>query len=436
MTYKETIEYLYSQLPMFHHIGKAAYKANLDNITKLAKELGNPQHKFKSIHIAGTNGKGSVSHMLASVLQEAGFKTGLFTSPHLLDFRERMRINGQMIPEEFIISFVKDKKYLLDTIKPSFFEMTTAMAFDYFAKENVEIAVLETGLGGRLDATNIVNSIVTAITNISFDHTDILGNTLELIAGEKAGIIKPNVPVIIGESSSETRQVFITKARENNSKLIFAEEVYSLENSSVSYPDYQTINLKKAGKQKSIQYKIDLLGNYQTKNLVTVLAIIDEIRSAGINISEKAEFAGLEKTARNTGLMGRWQILGNNPIIIADTGHNVEGLKVVLKQLKKLPSKNLFIVYGMVKDKDVKKALSVLPKNATYFFTKADIPRALNEQILFQEGKMMYLTGKPYPTVKEALSAAIKQAQREDCIYIGGSTFVVGEAILEFSRNK
>jgi dihydrofolate synthase/folylpolyglutamate synthase len=259
---------------------------------------------------------------------------------------------------------------------------------------------------------------------------------LELIAGEKAGIIKPNVPVIIGESSSETRQVFITKARENNSKLIFAEEAYSLENSSVSYPDYQTINIKKAGKQKSIQYKIDLLGNYQTKNLVTVLAIIDEIRSAEINISEKAEFAGLEKTVKNTGLMGRWQILDNKPFIIADTGHNIEGLKAVIKQLKKLPCKKLLIVYGMVKDKDVKKALSVLPKNAIYFFTKAAIPRALNEQILFQEGKMMYLTGKPYPTVKEALNAARSQAQREDCIYIGGSTFVVGEAILEFARNK
>jgi len=434
MTFKETIEYLYSQLPMFHHIGKAAYKANLDNITKLAESLGNPQHKFKSIHIAGTNGKGSVSHMLASILQEAGFKTGLFTSPHLLDFRERMRINGKMISEEFIIDFVKDKKHLLDTIKPSFFEMTTAMAFDYFAKENIEIAVLETGLGGRLDATNIVNPIVSAITNISYDHTDILGETLELIAGEKAGIIKPNVPVIIGESSSETRQVFITKARENNSKLIFAEEAYSLENSSVSYPDYQTINLKKSGKQKSIQYKIDLLGNYQTKNLITVLTILDEIRNAGININEKAEFAGLERTVKNTGLMGRWQILGNNPIIIADTGHNVEGLKAVIKQLKKLPCKKLLIVYGMVKDKDVRKALSVLPKNAIYFFTKAAIPRALNEQILLQEGKMMYLTGKSFPTVKEALNAARSQAQSEDCIYIGGSTFMVGEAIMEFSK--
>jgi dihydrofolate synthase/folylpolyglutamate synthase len=433
MTYKETIEYLYSQLPMFHHVGKTAYKANLDNIIKLTEAIGNPQHKFKSIHVAGTNGKGSVCHMLASVLQEAAYKTGLFTSPHLIDFRERIRINGKLITEEFIISFVKEKKHLLDTIKPSFFEMTAAMAFDYFAREGIEIAVLETGLGGRLDATNIVNPIVTAITNISFDHTDILGDTLELIAEEKAGIIKPNVPVVIGETASETRQLFVTKAKLNNAKLVFAEDLFSVENSSISYPDKQTINIKKSEKHKSIQYKIDLLGNYQTKNLVTVLAIIDEIRKSGITISEQAEFAGLEKTAHNTGLMGRWQILGKNPLIIADTGHNIEGLKAVMKQLKKLPFKKLLMVYGMVKDKDVRAALSVLPKNAVYFFTKASIPRALNEQILFQEGKMMYLTGKPFTTVKEALEAAKKQATSEDCIYIGGSTFVVGEAIKDFN---
>ncbi len=432
MNYRETIDYLYARLPMFHREGKTAYKANLDNIIKLTKELGNPQNKFKSIHIAGTNGKGSVCHMLASVLQESGFKTGLFTSPHLLDFRERMKINGTMISEEYIISFVQDKKYLLETIKPSFFEMTAAMAFEYFASEGVEIAVLETGLGGRLDATNIVHPFVTAITNISFDHTDILGETLEAIAGEKAGIIKPNVPVIIGESHPETRNVFITRAAEVKAKILFAEEEYSLENSSISYPDKQFINLIKSEKQLSTQYKLDLLGNYQTKNLITVLTIIDEIKKAEIKIPETALFSGLEHIIQNTGLMGRWQILGNNPLIIADTGHNVEGLKAVIKQLKKLPYKDLLVVYGMVKDKDVKKALSVLPKNAIYFFTKASIPRALDEQILLDEGKMMYLKGKSFHTVKEALVAARMQAKSEDCIYIGGSTFVVGEALSTF----
>jgi dihydrofolate synthase/folylpolyglutamate synthase len=368
--------------------------------------------------------------MLASVMQEAGYKTGLFTSPHLIDFRERMKINGQMIPEEYIISFVKDKKYLLETIKPSFFEMTAAMAFEYFASEGVEIAVLETGLGGRLDATNIINPVVTAITNISLDHTDILGNTLEAIAGEKAGIIKPNTPVIIGESNPETRQVFLEKAKQNKSKLIFAEEVYKLENLSISYPDKQIIGLKKTGSLKSVQYKLDLLGNYQTKNLMTTLTIIDELKNISINIPEKAVFAGLEKTVQNTGLMGRWQILGNNPFIIADTGHNAEGLRMVIKQLKKISCKRLLIVYGMVNDKDVKKALSILPKNAIYFFTKAQIPRALDEKILLKEGKLMYLTGKAFASVKEALIAARSQAQSEDCIYIGGSTFVVGEALL------
>jgi len=434
MTYKETIEYLYSQLPMFHREGKIAYKANLDNIKKFTEALGSPQNKFKSIHVAGTNGKGSVCHMLASILQEAGYKTGLFTSPHLIDFRERIRINGIMVPEEYIIAFVKENMNLLDKIQPSFFEMTAAMAFDYFEKEKIDIAVLETGLGGRLDATNIVNPVVTAITNISSDHTDILGETLEQIAGEKAGIIKPNIAVIIGESIPETRQVFVEKAKQSNSKLIFAEENYSLENSSISYPDKQFISIKRPTVNKSQKYTLDLLGNYQTKNLITVLSIVDELRNSGISIEEKALFAGLERTIQNTGLMGRWQILARRPFIVADTGHNEEGLKAVVKQLKKTPCKKLHIIYGMVKDKNVKKALSVLPKNAIYYFTKASIPRALDEQILLKEGKMMYLSGKSFPTVKDALETARKQAQSDDCIYIGGSTFVVGEAIKEFLK--
>jgi dihydrofolate synthase / folylpolyglutamate synthase len=434
MNYKETIQYLYAQLPMFHREGKSAYKADLVNITKLAEALGSPQNNFKCIHIAGTNGKGSVCHMLASVLQEAGYKTGLFTSPHLVDFRERLRINGQMIAEETIVSFVDKNRLLIETIKPSFFEMTAALAFDYFSKEGIEVAVLETGLGGRLDATNIVNPVITAITNISLDHTDILGNNLEAIAVEKAGIIKYGIPVIIGESNPETRQVFMKKAEQNKAKLIFAEEVYTIENSSISYPDRQIINLKKYGQPITIQYKLDLLGNYQTKNLATVLTIIDQIRNLKINIPDKSVNEGLENTVRNTGFSGRWQILGNNPLIIADTGHNEDGLKAVMKQLKKLPCKNLLIIYGMVNDKDVRKALAVLPKNAIYFFTKASIPRALHEQILLKEGKMMYLTGKSYPTVKEAISAAKNQAKSEDCIYIGGSTFVVGEALMDLNR--
>jgi dihydrofolate synthase / folylpolyglutamate synthase len=430
MTYKETIDYLYAQLPMFHREGKTAYRADLVNILKLTEALSNPQTRFNSIHVAGTNGKGSVCHMLASVLQESGFKTGLFTSPHLVDFRERIRVNGKMVSEEYVVSFVNKNKHLLKTIKPSFFEMTAAMAFEYFANEGVNIAVLETGLGGRLDATNIVNPLLSVITNISLDHTDILGNTLEAIAAEKAGIIKQGIPVIIGESVPETRQVFLKKAEENNSKIVFAEENYSVENVSVSYPDKQIIRIKKTESHETVQYRLDLLGNYQAKNLVTLLSAASELKNKGIEIKDSSLFSGLEKTASNTGLLGRWQILGNNPLIIADTGHNEEGLKAAIKQLKKIPCKKLLVVFGMVKDKDARKALAVLPKNAVYFFTKASIPRALDELTLLKEGKMMYLSGKSFPTVKEAFFAARNEAKNDDCIYIGGSTFVVGEALL------
>ena len=429
MIYKEAINYLYTQLPMFHREGKTAYKANLDNIVNLTKALGNPERKFKTIHIAGTNGKGSVCHMLASVLQHANYKTGLFTSPHLLDFRERIKINGKMVPEEYIISFVENHKLLFETFEPSFFEMTAAMAFDYFAREEIDIAVIETGLGGRLDATNVVIPIVSAITNISYDHTDILGNTLEAIAGEKAGIIKPGIPVVIGESHPETRQTFIQKAQQNNSKLVFAEDIYSVQKSKYSASDNQLIFVKKAGFENPIQYKLDLLGKYQQKNIVTTLAILDDICEAGIKIEEKAIERGLAYTARTTELNGRWQILGHSPLIIADTGHNEEGLKNVVKQLMETPCKNLHVIFGMVKDKDIDKVLSILSKNAGYYFTKAAIPRALDENILFMKAKEAGLRGSPFPSVKEAFEAAKKNAGKNDCIFIGGSTFVVAEVL-------
>jgi dihydrofolate synthase/folylpolyglutamate synthase len=429
MNYIETIKYMYEQLPMFQREGKIAYKADLSNTILLAKSLNYPENKFMSIHVAGTNGKGSVSHMIASVLQHAGYKTGLYTSPHLNDFRERIKINGEMVAEKFVVDFIARNIKNIETIQPSFFEMTTLMAFEYFAGENIDIAVIETGLGGRLDSTNIIAPLVSVITNISYDHMDILGNNLSSIAKEKAGIIKKGIPVIIGEKNPETTEVFETKAIQEDAKIIFAQEKYLTLSASNDEFNSQLVDVLNIGGNSNSKYKLDLLGSYQQKNIVTVLAALDELANAGIIINNEIIYDGLKTAAITTGLKGRWQILGKNPTIIADTGHNEDGIKHLIQQINNTSHDKLHIVFGMVKEKDFKKILSLLPKNANYYFTKADIPRALDENVLLEEAKTIGLSGNSYVSVQKALNAAKKSAGKRDLIFIGGSTFVVAEII-------
>ncbi|MCF8254439.1 MAG: bifunctional folylpolyglutamate synthase/dihydrofolate synthase [Bacteroidia bacterium] len=428
MTYQETLDYLYSQLPMFTRIGSAAIKKDLTNTLALCKALGQPQEKFKCIHIAGTNGKGSSSHMLASILQEAGYKTGLYTSPHLKDFRERIRINGEMISEEKVIGFVGSNQNLFEEIRPSFFEWTVALCFDYFAEEKVDIAIIETGLGGRLDSTNIIDPILSIITNIGWDHMDMLGDSLEKIAFEKAGIIKTKTPVVIGEYQSETFPIFMEKARKTESQIILATQLVNILyfNSSISQSAFD-VQFQFGEYWKNVY--CDLNGLYQEKNIKTVLASLDIIRNAGFKIEEKDVRNGLAHVKKNTQLMGRWQLLGIQPMVVCDTGHNIDGIKLVLKQIAMQKYSHLHMVIGMVKDKDIQKVLSILPKDATYYFTKAAIPRALDEKELQGFAIAYQLKGKTYETVIEAVDAAKQTAKKSDLIFIGGSTFVVAEAV-------
>jgi dihydrofolate synthase/folylpolyglutamate synthase len=421
---------MYAQLPMFHREGKVAYKANLNNIIALAEMLGNPQKKYKTIHIAGTNGKGSVSHIIASILQHAGYKTGLFTSPHLLDFRERIKVNGQMVDEEFVISFIEKCKESIKRNEPSFFEMTTAMAFSYFDQQNVDIAVVETGLGGRLDATNIIEPILSVITNISMDHTDILGNTLAEIAFEKAGIIKSNTPVIVGEKQTETDSVFISKSEELNAAIIFAQDLFESKIVGFEQNSTQIISVTDKKNKNTRTYNLDLLGNYQQKNLSTVLCSINQLIKIGISIDDESIMKGISSAKNTTGLMGRWQILGEKPLIVVDTGHNEEGIKFVVNQLKSIVSKQLHIVFGMVNDKDPAKVLCHLPIEAEYYLAKFDLPRAKNEVELMQQAAKFGLKGNSFPSVKLAIEAAKLKANQNDTIFIGGSTFVVAEALI------
>ncbi len=428
MTYQETLDYLYSQLPMFTRIGSAALKPNLNNTIALCEALGNPQEKIKTIHIAGTNGKGSTSHMLASILQEAGYKTGLFTSPHLIDFRERIRVNGAMISEEKVIDFVKQHKALFEQIKPSFFEWTMALCFEQFASEKVDIAIIETGLGGRLDSSNIIHPLLSIITNIGWDHTDLLGNTLEAIAAEKAGIIKVKTPVIIGEYQSETFPVFLAKAQELESPITLAnQKVNILYFKSNLYQAVFDVQFQFGELWKNVD--CDLNGQYQQKNIGTVLAAIEPIRNAGFIISDQAIQNGLSHVKSNTHLMGRWQVLNTLPLTICDTGHNVDGIAYVVKQLEAQNFNELHFVLGMVKDKEISKVLALLPKKATYYFTRASIPRALEENELQAQAIQFGLQGKTYDSVKEAKAAAEKAAGEKDLIFIGGSTFIVAEAL-------
>jgi dihydrofolate synthase/folylpolyglutamate synthase len=425
MDYQQTIQYLYDNLPMFHRIGPAALKNDLSNTMALDEAFGYPRTNYKSIHVAGTNGKGSVSHLLASIFQRAGYKTGLFTSPHLKDFRERIRINGEMISEDEVVTFTdefieKNKKLNLQV---SFFELTTAMAFSYFRKMGVDVAVIEVGLGGRLDSTNIITPVLSIITNISFDHTAILGNSLEKIAVEKVGIIKKGIPVVVGEHHPKTSPVFIEKANRENAPLLFADKAYfskSDENGNLSFSN-----------QCSILYRditTALKGDYQKKNFLTVIAAIDILKKKW-KITDDAVREGFAQVAELTGLQGRWQQLGENPKIICDTGHNEAGIRLIMEQLMEERFERLHIVFGMVNDKDVGTILPLLPTNAEYYFTKASIERALDEAILKEKATVFGLNGNSYPTVREALRAAKSNANKNDLIFVGGSTFVVAEVV-------
>jgi dihydrofolate synthase / folylpolyglutamate synthase len=426
MNYAQTLEYIFAKLPMYSRIGAAAYKADLDNTIKLCGALGNPQNKFKSIHVAGTNGKGSVSHSLSAILQTAGYKVGLYSSPHLKDFRERIKIDGMMCDEDFVIDFVEKIKYLIEEIEPSFFEITVAMAFEYFVQQQVDIAVIEVGLGGRLDSTNIITPELSVITNIGWDHMNMLGDSLEKIAFEKAGIIKEKIPVVIGEAIKETKPVFERIANEKNAPIFFAQEKRYVTEWNYQHHQLQ-VNVADIKTDDREIYKLDLTGIYQTKNLLTVLEAAHQMRLQGWNIDEKILEKGLSEVKRLTGLHGRWEIIHENPAVILDVGHNEDGIKQIVEQLESMTFNELHIVIGMVKDKEVSKVLSLFPKNADYYFTKAQIPRAMNENELAETAAVVGLHGKVFAEVNEALDAVKQHARKDDVVLVCGSVFLVGE---------
>jgi dihydrofolate synthase/folylpolyglutamate synthase len=426
MNYGETINWLYSRLPMFSRQGAVAYKPSLDNTIQLCAAFGNPHTKFRSIHVAGTNGKGSVSHMLASVLQSAGYKTGLYTSPHLWDFRERIKINGSFVPENYVVSFTEKSKPLVDRFEPSFFELTVGMAFSWFAENGVDIAVIETGLGGRLDSTNVVTPVLSVITNIGWDHMAILGNTLPKIASEKAGIIKKGIPVVIGETHPETEAVFRSKAAECGSVLHFADQQRTLQewrwtahHLEISVTDHTHADMH--------TYALDLSGIYQLRNLLTVLQSIQVLQQLGWNLPFEKVRQGLASVRKQTGLHGRWETLHTKPKLIADVAHNVDGMKQVLSQLEWMDYHALHFVLGMVRDKDVDQVLALLPATARYYFTRSSIPRAMPEDELANRAEVFNLRGDRFPDVNAAIRNALSQAREEDLILVCGSVFLVGE---------
>ncbi len=430
MTYPETLEYLYSQLPMFSRIGSAAYKTDLHNTIALCNSIGNPQNNYKTIHIAGTNGKGSTSHMLAAILQEAGYKTGLYTSPHIKDFRERIRVNGEMVSKQFVVDFTEKTKAINKEIEPSFFEVTVAMAFEYFAEQEVDFAVIETGLGGLLDSTNIITPVLSIITNIGYDHQNILGNTLEEIATQKAGIIKQNVPIVVGETLQETKSIFIKTALEKNAPIHFAEDKFI-----TSFIDVEgellLCNVKDVDQDTTEKLRCGLSGLYQVKNICTVLAAVKELRKLDIIIPEAALHSGIEKVKEITGLRGRWEILQEHPTIIADVAHNKDGIQQVIDQLNlNYPTAQFHFVLGFVKDKDVERVLALFPDNAKYYFTNAHIPRALLNTELQDKAAKTGLVGDCFETVDDAVNAAKKNANDNDIIMICGSFFIIAESSL------
>ncbi|MFO7977456.1 MAG: folylpolyglutamate synthase/dihydrofolate synthase family protein [Bacteroidales bacterium] len=431
MNYQQTIGYLYSQLPMFHRIGPPAYKASLDNIVILSQHLGNPHHHFPTIHIAGTNGKGSVAHMMAAILREQGYKTGLATSPHLKDYRERIRINGQMIPRKVVSSFVTRHQDLFEQIKPSFFELTIALTFWYFADRQVDIAVVETGLGGRLDSTNIILPELSIITNIGLDHVNLLGDTLEKIAREKAGIIKEGVPVVIGRRQQQIHHVFEEMAAAKRSPVFVAPDNYQFMKSSEGLTAGQMLQeLSYKTAEGEIVVHSDLLGASQPENVATVLQGIDVLNAGGrFSVSEDNVLKALTKVSVATGLKGRWQVLGHNPAIICDTAHNTDGVAMVMERLLTIPFRQLHIVFGMVDDKEIDSVLALMPDFASYYFCKPDVPRGKDAKQLADHAAAFGLNGEVFDSVPQALKQAREAAQPNDLIYVGGSTFVVAEVV-------
>lgn len=433
MDYQQTIDYLFTRLPMFSRIGAAAMKEGLTNTITLCKTIGNPHTKFRSVHIAGTNGKGSTSHMLAAIFQTAGYKTGLYTSPHLKDFRERIKVNGDMVSKEFVTGFVEQIKPLIEEISPSFFEITVAMAFEYFAQQEVDIAIIEVGLGGRLDSTNIITPELSVITNISYDHVNILGDTLQKIAFEKAGIIKKNIPVVIGEYQIETYAVFEQKAAEENAPVSFASQQRFVADWKMNMHKL-VAEVTSTHTNDKEYYHLDLTGIYQTKNLISVLESVHILKQKGWDISDQHLQKALAHVKKLTGLHGRWEMIQENPFIVLDVGHNEDGIRQLTEQIEITDHEELHIVIGMVKDKEIKKILSLLPKHAHYYFTKAQIPRALPENELYQQAIAIGLSGDPYADVNSALQAAIACASSKDLIVVCGSVFIVGE--VEWKNTK
>ena len=419
--YQDAVDYLYQNLPIFQRVGAAAIKKGLSNTIDLCEALGNPQERFKSIHVAGTNGKGSTSHMLAAVFQTSGYRTGLYTSPHLKQFTERIRVNGREVDKQFVVDFVNKVKPLIERIQPSFFEITVAMAFDYFALKNVEVAIIEVGLGGRLDSTNIIHPVLSLITNIGMDHTDILGDALDKIASEKAGIIKPNTPVVVSERQDSIDVIFTEKARESLSPIYFATDLFSEQVSDGKFTISKNQDLFLA------DIALDLHGDYQQKNILGVMQAIDVLRGMNFNLDDESIHDALRNVTSITGLKGRWQKLGDRPLMICDTGHNAEGIKYLVAQISKQRYRNLHMIIGMVKDKDISKVLELLPKEAHYYFCQSRIPRALPAHELQTKANSFGLRGEVIPDVNEAINKAKINSSVDDMIFIGGSTFVVAE---------
>jgi dihydrofolate synthase/folylpolyglutamate synthase len=426
MNYKETIDYLTGRLPMFSRVGSAAFKKDLTNTFKLCSYLGDPQKKFKSIHVAGTNGKGSVSHMLAAILQTAGYKTGLYTSPHLKDLRERIKVSGKMTEEKFVTDFTNRIRSLAEEIEPSFFEITVAMAFEYFAEQKVDVAVIEVGLGGRFDSTNVITPELSVITNIGWDHMNMLGDSLDKIAFEKAGIIKENIPAVVGEVLPETKDVFIQKAKEKNAPLSIASQRRQATNWHWEKQEL-VVEVSEQHKTDHQIYHLDLTGIYQVKNLLTVLEACFQLRQLGWNTGEKIMQKALPNVKKITGLHGRWEIIHHKPDVVLDVAHNVDGIKQIAEQIEVTDYRQLHLIIGMVKDKEVEKVISLLPREADYYFTKAHIPRALPEDQLAIKAKSIGLEGETFADVNTALQAALAKAHKEDLILICGSVFLVGE---------
>lgn len=433
-TYQETVDFLFSNLPMFQRVGAAAYKKDLANITSLCEMMGNPHTKFLSIHVAGTNGKGSTTHIIAAYLQAMGLQVGVFTSPHYKDFRERIKINGVLIEETEVVQFVERYRQTFDEIKPSFFEMGTAMAFWCFAKQKVDIAIIETGMGGRLDSTNIITPILSVITNISYDHTQFLGETLPLIAGEKAGIIKAGVPVVIGERQEETTEVFVNKASDMTSEIYFAQDIVSVIRKAGDF-NKTIFDIYVNGERWLEDAALGLFGNYQEKNLVTALGALvklSEISKSlifGQSLSKQTLIYALANVRQLTGMMGRWEVLGEHPLVLADSAHNEAGIAKMFEQVKAIPHERLHIVYGMVNDKDIRKALTKFPPDAMYYFCKPDIPRGLDVGILLSHAHEMGYLGGGYDSVAQALEAAKAKALKNDLVLVAGSIFVVAEVL-------